>query len=243
MNIVAIVQARMGSSRLPGKVLKDLEGQTVLERVVRRLQAATLVDKIVVATSNRPADDVIADECNRVSVDYFRGSESDVLDRFYLAAKEFSADPIVRITADCPLIDFELVDETIRALHQGKADYATNALAITYPRGLDVEVFTYDALERAWSCAGEAYQRVHVTPYLYENPTEFHIASIHAEGDFSKYRWTLDTAEDFEMIRKVYRYFGGGDHFGWRDVLQLMDEQPELAEINANIRQRTLREG
>ncbi len=233
----------MGSTRLPGKVLRDLCGETVLARVVNRTRLATFLDEVVVATSVQPADDAIAQECERLSVACFRVDEADVLDRYYRVAQEFSADAIVRITSDCPLIDPQLIDATVRAFLDQKPDYATNSLVITYPRGLDVEVFTADALARAWQGAKEAYQRTHVTPYLYENPQEFKLVSLTAEGDYSKYRWTLDTVEDLDMIRAAYSHFGGRDNFHWRELLELMEQQPELADLNSHVRQKTVSEG
>jgi spore coat polysaccharide biosynthesis protein SpsF len=243
MKVVAIIQARMGSSRLPGKVLKDLGGKSVLTRVVTRVRQAERLDNVLVATSDQPGDDVIADECARLSVPCFRGNEADVLDRYYQAAVKVGADAIVRVTADCPLIDPELIDSTVEAFLDRKADYATNALVVTYPPGLDVEAVTFAALDCAWRSAKEAYQRTHVTPYFYENPGQFKIVSLTADGDYSKYRWTLDTPEDLELIRSVYRQLGQHANFRWRDVLRLMEDQPELAEVNSHVRQKSLHEG
>ncbi len=243
MRVVAIIQARMGSTRLPGKVLKDLGGETVLARVVKRTRRATLLDEVVVATSILPADDAIARECEALQVACFRGDELDVLDRYYRAAQKFAAEAIVRITSDCPLIDPELIDATIRSSLAEQADYASNSLVHSYPRGLDVEVFTADALARAWAAAKEEYQRMHVTPYLYENPELFKLISVAGEVDHSKYRWTLDTSEDLELLRAVYRYFGNRDSMRWTEVLQLMEAQPELAALNSHVRQKALREG
>lgn len=243
MRIVAIIQARMGSTRLPGKVLEDLSGETVLARVVSRTRQARLVDEVAVATTIESADDAIAKECERIRVGWFRGDEADVLDRYSRAAEKSMADGIVRLTSDCPLIDPELIDETIRVFLDQKVDYATNALTVSYPPGLDVEVMTAEALTRAWSSAREAYQRTHVTPYLYENPAMFKMASISADRDYSKYRWTVDTAEDLELIRAIYGHFAPRDNFGWREVLVLIERHPELAEINSHVRQKALREG
>jgi len=243
MRVVGIIQARMGSTRLPGKVLKDLGGETVLARVVNRVRRAALVDEVVVATSILPADDAIAVECEALKVACFRGDELDVLDRYYRAAQEFAADVIVRITSDCPLIDPELIDATIRSRLDQKADYASNALARSYPRGLDVEAFTAEALARAWSAAKEEYQRIHVTPYLYGHPESFKVISTAGEIDHSQYRWTLDTPEDLELIRAIYQHFGNRDNMRWVEVLRLMEDQPELAGLNSHVRQKAMREG
>jgi spore coat polysaccharide biosynthesis protein SpsF len=240
---VAIIQARMGSTRLAGKVLRDLGGQTVLARVVRRTRRATLLDETLVATSLLPADDAIAEECHRLAVACFRGDEDDVLDRYYHAAGSARADVVVRITADCPLIEPQLIDELLKTFAEQEADYATNALVISYPRGLDVEVFSAEALRRTWFEAKQPYERVHVTPYLYEQSGRFQVLSVSSEADYSSYRWTLDTADDLEMIRSVYEHFGNRDDFHWRDVLALMEREPALAEMNSHVQQKALREG
>jgi spore coat polysaccharide biosynthesis protein SpsF len=244
MKVVAIIQAHMGSTRLPGKVLRNLCGQSVLARVVNRTRRTRLLGKVVVATTDQPADDAIARECERLSIPCFRGNEADVLDRYYRAAQHFAADSVVRITSDCPLIDPELIDATVRALLDQKAEYATNSLVITYPRGLDVEVFTANALDSAWREAREHYQRTHVTPYLYENPERFKIASLPSDEDLGHHRWTLDTPEDWELIEAIYTDCGGGrDDFSWRQVLELLRRKPQLAEINSHVQQKAIHEG
>ena len=176
--VVAIIQARMGSTRLPGKVLLELAGRTMLGRVVRRVRLAGLVDEVVVATTNAPADDPIVDECRRLPVACFRGSEHDVVERYHRAAAAYRADVVVRITADCPLIDPEVTDHVIRAFLQHRPDYASNTLHRTYPRGLDTEVFTAAALARACHEASEPYQRTHVTPYIYQHPEYFRLLAV-----------------------------------------------------------------
>jgi spore coat polysaccharide biosynthesis protein SpsF len=241
--IVAIVQARMGSTRLPGKVLLDLGGKTVLGRVLRRLQRSTLLEQIVVATSTHPADDTVVEECSRYEVSVFRGDEADVLDRFYQAAKRFEAQIVVRITADCPLIDAEIIDKVIREFTSRRPDYASNTLRRTYPRGLDTEVMTFKALQRSYAQAGESYQRAHVTPFIYQNPDRFEVFSVENEIDYSDYRWTLDTAEDLQFLRAVFQRMNNRDDFSWRDVLQLLESEPQLMEINGAVLQKVLHEG
>jgi len=177
MKIVAIVQARMGSTRLPGKVLLDLCGTSVLGWVASRVRLCRLIDEVVIATTTSPADEAIVEEAQRLAVAIFRGDEQDVLDRYYRAARMGNADVIVRITADCPLIDPDLTGETIEQFLAERPDYASNALERTYPRGLDTEVMSRQALERAWREAREPYQRAHVTPYIYQNPGQFRILS------------------------------------------------------------------
>jgi len=230
----------MGSGRLPGKVLMDLGGESVLARVVQRVRRAVLVQEVIVATSVSEKDDAVVAECRRMQVPCFRGSEHDVLDRYYKCAQSHAAGSVVRITADCPLIDPDLVDATIRTFLDEPCDYASNALVPTYPKGLDVEIFTMTALARAWRAASQSYEREHVTPYLYEHPELFRLVSVTADADHSQYRWTLDTAEDLGLLRKIYASLGNRDDFGWREVLQLMRREPELAEINAHVPQKAV---
>jgi len=240
VRIIAIIQARMGSTRSPGKVLMDLGGKSVLSRVVDRLRRAKRLDEVVVATTNSDADDAIVRECHQLKVGYFRGSENDVLDRYQRAARACAAQVVVRITSDCPLIDPELVDETIGAFQQQRADYGSNVFPRTYPRGLDIEVFTTAALEQAWNDAQEAYQREHVTPYFYEHPELFRLASLRGQVDYSQYRWTLDTAEDLVLLRTIYARFFNRDDFSWTKVIRLMEHEPELAELNSQVAQKAM---
>jgi spore coat polysaccharide biosynthesis protein SpsF len=241
--IVAIIQARMGSTRLPGKVLKDLEGETVLARVLARVKRAATIGHIIVATSDAAGDDVIVAECKRLSTRVFRGGAQDVLDRYYRGAQLFKAEVVVRITADCPLIDPELVDETVKRFLDELPDYASNALVRTYPRGLDTEVFTLRALERAWSESSDPYQRAHVTPFIYQNPKRFKVLAVKGEKDYSSLRWTLDTPEDLEFLRAVYARFPERDDFGWLEVLSLLEREPHLLDLNRNVVQKDLHEG
>jgi len=243
MRIITIIQARMGSTRLPGKVMLDLCGKTVLARVVQRVRRSPLAGDVVVATTTKPADDVVAEECRRLAVKVFRGSESDVLDRYYNAAKQSRADAIVRICSDCPLIDPEIVNQTIESFLDKKVDYASNALDRTYPRGLDTEIMTWHALVRCWREAQALYQRSHVTPYIYENPGQFRIVRVRGHEDYSDYRWTLDTAEDLAFIRAVYGRMEDKGGFSWRDVLGVLQKEPELMGLNQHVLQKALHEG
>ena len=241
MKVVAIVQARMGSTRLPGKVLQDLSGKSVLGRVVERLHKSRLINDVVIATTNLSKDDLIVEECRRSSVSFFRGSETDVLDRYFQAARTSRADIVVRVTSDCPLIDPGITDETIEAFLHGEADYAANTLARTYPRGLDTEVFSMATLQRAWHGARQDYEREHVTPYIIEHPAEFRLLSVTGDCDFSTYRWTLDTSEDLAFVRSVYSRFASGNVFSWREVLELLEREPELATLNHGVVQKAIR--
>jgi spore coat polysaccharide biosynthesis protein SpsF len=240
LRVVAIIQARMGSTRLPGKVLKDLEGETVLARVVNRLGRARLITELLVATTDIAADDAIVEECRKLSVSVSRGAQDDVLDRYYRAAQLAQADVVVRITSDCPLIDAEVTDKTIAAFLEASPDYASNALVRTYPRGLDTEVVSSAALGRAWQEARKSYEREHVTPYIYEHPAEFNLLSVTNAVDHSGYRWTVDTPEDLEFVRALYARLG--DRSRWRDVIGLLEREPALMELNRWIKQKELHE-
>jgi len=243
MRVVAIIQARLGSSRLPGKVLQDIDGSTMLARVVRRSQRAVSLHDVVVATTAERADDAVVAECRKLGVPCVRGDEQDVLDRYYQAAQACRAQAVVRITSDCPLIEPEVIDKVVQAFLNARPDYASNTLERTYPRGLDTEVMTLSALECAWRQATEPYQRIHVTPYLYQNPDQFRLLSVTNEEDYSGYRWTVDTLEDLALVREVYGRLGGGDAIHWTDVLALLAREPQLAELNRAIGQKALHEG
>jgi spore coat polysaccharide biosynthesis protein SpsF len=240
MRIVAVVQARMGSTRLPGKVLMDLGGSTVLARVVARLRRSKLINQVVVATTTSSADDMIVRRCESLGVPCFRGSEDDVLGRYYDAAQKYGAQAVVRITADCPIIDPEIVDRTIEFFQEKNVDYAANDVPRTFPRGLDTEVFTMSSLRLAWEQAREPHQREHVTPYFYEHPEIFRIASLVGEGDRKGYRWTLDTEGDLKLLRAIYLNFRNRDAFGYAEVLALLQRDPGLGDLNFGIRQESL---
>lgn len=242
---MAIVQAHMGSHRLPGKVLMDIGGETMLERVVERARRCRLTDEVVVATSSQSLDDPIERLCDRMGVRVFRGSDTDVLDRFRHTASASAADICVRITSDCPLLDPEVGDQIIGAFkHADPAvDYASNKIPQSYPRGLDTEVFTVTALERAWNEATRPYERSHVTIYMYEHPEKFNLLSVVSEVDRADWRWTVDTPEDLEFVRQIYRRLGNDGDFSWTDIITLLQEQPQLRAINSAIRQKDVREG
>ncbi len=241
--VVAIIQARMGSTRLPGKVLLDLHGRTMLQRVVDRTRAAKLVDEVVVATTPHESDEPIIEECRRLDVPCFLGSEEDVLDRYNRTAEAHAADVVVRITSDCPLIDPSETDRVVRAFLDSRPDYASNFLRRTYPRGLDSEAMSTATLAHAWLEARRPYERIHVTPYIYGHPETFQLLSVTGRADYSNYRWTVDTAEDLEFVRQVYRLLGARETAGWREVLSLLRANPRLAEINRNVRHKDLVEG
>ena len=236
MKTVAIIQARMGSSRLAGKVMKELCGKTVLAHVIERVQAAGV--QVVVATTTESADVAIVDEATKCGVESFRGSESDVLERYYLAAKKFGTELVVRVTSDCPLYDGDLLRDMLA--YREDEDYLSNAIERRFPRGLDTEIFTFAALERAYLEAMEQYQREHVTPYIYQKPDKFKIRHYKRQPDLSKMRWTLDTPEDWEMIRRVYEGLSNGKIFSTVEVVRFLQAHPEIAEINRHVEQKKL---
>ena len=243
---VAIIQARMGSSRLPGKVMLDINGRPMLDWVITRARRAKLVDDVAVATTTDVSDDPIEAYCKAQGVPVYRGDVFDVLDRYYQAARAFHADTIVRLTADCPLLDPYVVDQTVRRFYADGADFAANRLPPpfkrTFPIGLDTEVCSFAALERAWKEANQKYQREHVMPYLYDEDGRFKVVVVNNPEDFGDQRWTVDTPEDLEFVRQVVAGFGHFDDFNWMDVLALLDRNPALLEINAQIVHKTMKD-
>ncbi len=238
MRIVAIIQARMGSTRLPGKVLMDIAGETMLARVVHRVRRAKRIDEVVVATTVNERDEAVVSECKRLGVACFRGSEEDVLDRYYQAALAYRADAVVRITSDCPLIDAELVDTVVGAFVDGQPSI-TYAWNMKFPRGLDTEVIRFDALRRAWQEDGDPARREHVTPYIICFPESFARVEIRSEIDFSKIRWTVDTPDDLALVRRIYTHVQE-DGFSWKDVMDLLSKHPDWLDLNCHVKQKTV---
>ncbi|HTA64397.1 MAG TPA: aminotransferase class III-fold pyridoxal phosphate-dependent enzyme [Xanthomonadaceae bacterium] len=234
MKTVVIVQARMGSTRLPNKVMKPIGGIPMIELLLARLSRATEVDRIVVATSTDPRNEPLADHVRSLGYACARGSENDVLDRYLCAARSHDAGIVVRITGDCPLVDPVIVDEAIRRFKAANADYLSNVTPPTYPDGLDTEVFSMAALERAAAEATSGHEREHVTPYLRESGL-FRTASMRYSQDLSWMRWTVDEQADFDVVAAVFACFADDIHFGWQQVLSLQQERPELFAINRKI--------
>lgn len=231
--ILAVLQARFSSSRLPGKVLMPLVGRPMLEREIERVRRARRVDSVVVATSTDASDDKIAALCEEIGTECFRGSLNDVLDRFYQAARGHAPDAVVRITGDCPLIDPDVIDKAVGLFLTGATDYVSNALAPTYPDGLDVEVVRMAALEVAWREAKLPSEREHVTPFIWKQPDRFRAVSIQQDNDLSGLRWTVDTAADYEFVSRVYEtLYPANPAFTTAEVLALLEREPELARIN-----------
>jgi len=240
---IAIVQARMASTRLPGKVLADIAGQSMLARVVMRARRSKRIDRLVVATSTESRDDPIVALCEQMEFEYSRGSALDVLDRYFQVSQEFEAQTVVRLTADCPVIDPDVIDQTIEEFFAAEpaADFAANRFPWerTFPIGLDVEVCTMKALETAWSEADQQHQREHVMPFLYERPERFRILHVRNDEDYGHIRWTVDTVDDLAFVREIYKRFRGRDDFNWREILELLEKEPELAQINAHVQHKS----
>lgn len=241
MTVAIIIQARMTSNRLPGKVLLEVLGKPLLTYQIERLQRVALADKIVIATTVNPQDDPIAELAERLGVTVFRGPEDDVLGRYYGAAKAVAADVIVRVTADCPINDPEIINSVIAYYleRQPNLDLASTSLQSTYPRGISAGAFSFDCLEQAYNEATHPSEREHVTMFIHWRPERFRLAYLNNDEDYSRYRWTVDTIEDFQLIKTIIeKLYPSNPAFGWKDVLHLMEQHPELAEINAMIRQK-----
>lgn len=238
----------MGSSRLPGKVLKRLGRASVLAQVISRVQRCRLVDDVIVATTTNRGDDVVVEESRKHGAAVHRGSEEDVLARYYGAA--LGADVVVRVTSDCPLFDPDLLTRILTRFRErranGRVDYLSNTVTRSFPRGLDAEVFTYAALERAHVEAQQPYEREHVTPYLYHHPELFALEAFVESPDLSSHRWTLDTPDDFALLTAIYGLLAttaNQDFFSTAAVLELLQRRPQLNAINAHVEQKPIRSG
>ncbi|MBI5625570.1 MAG: glycosyltransferase family protein [Elusimicrobia bacterium] len=237
MDVLAIIQARLGSTRLPRKVLLPLEDKAVLEHVAERVGRSRKVSGVLIATTVAAADAELAAFCSAKGLRCFRGSERDVLDRFRQAAASLRPAHVVRVTADCPLIDPDVLDLVVSRHLESKADYTANVLEETFPDGLDAEAFTMPALERAWREAKLPSEREHVTTYVRGHPELFRLAGVTHEPDLSRHRWTLDRPEDYEFLKAVYKaLYKPGQAFGLKEVLTFLEAHPELETINSGIR-------
>jgi spore coat polysaccharide biosynthesis protein SpsF (cytidylyltransferase family) len=231
--IIAIIQARMGARRLPGKILLNLEGKTVLERVIERVKNSRFIQEVIVATTIRKDDLKIVRLCSTINIRVYCGSENDVLDRYFQVSRLLQVEHIVRITADCPLIDPNIIDNVIRLHLRKKADYTSNTLKETFPDGEDVEVFTFTALKRTWKEAKLSSEREHVTAYIKKHPKIFKLANLVCYENFSSKRWTLDEKADYKFIRLVYKKLYKRDElFGMSEILRLLERHPEYERIN-----------
>ena len=237
--IIAILQARMGSSRLPNKVLRKIKGKTLLELYVNRVKQSRLIDKIVIATTKKPEDEVIEEIATQLGLECFRGSENDLLDRYYQCAKKYKADVVVRVTPDDPFVDHRVIDRAVQIFKDNQVDFVTNHFEPTYPEGLDVEVYSIYALEKSWKEAKLLSEREHVFPYIQNNQDQFKIINFKQDKDYSHLRWTIDYECDYEMTKVIYDYlYEKKPIFLQEDILQLLEKHPKISEINAHIKRK-----
>jgi len=232
-NIVAIVQARIGSSRLPGKVMKKISNKSLIEILLSRLSQSKLISKIVLATSEDKKNKELIDHIVNKGFEVFIGSEDDVLSRYYECARKYKADTVVRITGDCPLVDYQLVDLCISEFNLTSADYLSNIDPPTYPDGLDIEVFKFSVLEKVNQLSADPLDREHVTKFIRES-NDFDKKLISSKTDYSFLRWTVDEEKDLNLIRSIFEYFRGNIYFSWEDVIQLWKNNPKLFDLNIN---------
>lgn len=243
LNIIAIIQARVGSTRLPNKIFLPLINKPILWHVYQRVTKSILINKTVIATTDLKEDDIVEKFCIKNSIEFFRGSSEDVLSRFYYTAQKYNADIVVRITSDCPLIDSKIIDLVVEKLIKNNADYASNVLERTFPRGYDAEAFTFEALTKTFHQANAKFEHEHVTPFIYNNPNQFKLISLKNEQDYSKFRLTVDTKEDYELIKIIYEsLYEDDNNFGLNEVIQFLNKNVELVKINEHIEQKKLNE-
>jgi spore coat polysaccharide biosynthesis protein SpsF len=239
--ILTIVQARMGSSRLPGKVLLPLAGKPLLYRMVERVRRSRLCGQVVVAMTTDAEDDMLEELCQQEGMDYFRGHPLDLLDRHYQTATRYQADIVLKIPSDCPLIDPQVIDRVIQFYldHEGQYDFVSNLHPATYPDGNDVEIMTLNALKAAWKNAGKPLEREHTTPYIWDNTDLFRVANVAWETgkDYSMtQRWTIDYPEDYHFIRAVYNeLFTSNPDFGLNEILELMRKREDIFRLNSHL--------
>lgn len=242
MRVVAIIQARTGSTRLPGKVLKEIVGRPMLWHVINRVKTAKLVDKLLLATTTREEDKPVIEIAKGFGIESYAGSEEDVLDRFYQAARKCGADVIVRITADDPFKDPVIIDKMVEIFlkNSNKTDYVSNTIKPTYPEGIDVEVFSFKALEKAWRESSYKFDREHVTTYIWRNPREFRLMNVENEkGDLSHLRWTVDTQRDLDFAREIYKKLYGEEKvFSMDEIVSLLESDPKISKMNEKLDKR-----
>jgi spore coat polysaccharide biosynthesis protein SpsF len=238
MKTVIIVQARMTSTRLPGKVLKTVLDKPLLEYQMERLKRISIVDEIVIATTTNDTDQPIVDFCERLLVSYFRGSEEDVLARYHGAAEKYNADIIVRITSDCPVIDPVVCEEAITYFFKKQSQYDYVRLE-QYPRGLDAEVFSFKVLDECFREAIDKPDREHVTPFIYRHPERYRVKHMTCDEDYSHHRWTVDTPEDFELVKRIIeKLYPIKKMFDYVDILDVLNKNPDWYYINDEVRQK-----
>lgn len=238
-----IIQARLTSTRLPKKVLAPILGEPMLLHVIKRVRAAKLVDRVILAIADN-RDNSLEEFAIKNNIPYLKGSEDDVLSRYYKTAQKFNVKNIVRLCSDQPLIDPSIIDEIIKAYFESGVNYCSNLIKRTFPRGLEVEVFDFSVLKKSFLVAKEKYQREHVTPYIYENKNLFKTKNIEAKGELRRpdLRFTVDTKEDLEFIKKIHKLLHKNDrNYSVKEVIKLLDKRPDLVSINKNIKQKAIK--
>lgn len=232
-NILIICQARYDSIRLPGKVLREIQGKPLLWYTVKRLQLVKIPNKLIIATANSKSNQKIIEFAKKLKINFFVGSEADVLDRYYQTSKFYNGDIIVRITGDCPLIDPTIIEKGLEMFLKGTFDYISNVHPPTYPDGFDVEIFSFQTLETAWKKAKLLSEREHVTPYIWKNPDKFKLKNFKNYENVSNLRLTVDTKDDFILISKIIEKFHDRwDQFSMEEVIQYLKANPKFLKIN-----------
>lgn len=232
--VSAIVQARMGSTRLPGKIMKEIIGKPMIDYVIERISKSSLISEIIIATSEREDNYDFIKYLDSKEIKYYVGNEEDVLSRYYYTAKQFNTENIVRITADCPLIDPLIIDNTVKEYFDSSTEYTSNIYPRSFPKGLDTEVFSFKALERANYEATSKYDREHVTSYIRESG-KFKISNYSNGKDYSKLRLTVDWMEDFILIERIFKSFSPNIFFNWLDIISKLDNNQDLIDINKHL--------
>ncbi|GEK33619.1 cytidylyltransferase domain-containing protein [Kurthia sibirica] len=241
MGVTAIIQARMGSTRLPGKIMKQVNGKSLLLHQIERIRKCKNIDRIIIATTIEEQDDEIVKFCEHNRIHYYRGAEHDVLARYYETWKAYGGETIVRLTSDCPIIDSEVVDDTIQYFKKNSFDYVSNTIERTFPRGMDTEVFSSSVLEKTYHEASLISEKEHVTAYIYTHANLFSIGSYKAQKDYSKYRWTVDTDEDFLVVKNLIETSARQKlPLNLLNAVKLMEHNPDWFDINAHIEQKKI---
>ena len=233
-NISVIIQARMGSSRLPGKIMKEIIDKPMIEYLLDRVSKSKMINEIIVATSDKKENIEFIDFLKSKNVNYFVGDEEDVLCRYYLSAKKYNITDIVRITAACPIVDSKVIDNIVKKYIEDDVDYTSNIFPRSFPKGLDTEVFSFHSLFKAHNEANSVYDREHVTPYIRESGN-FKVSNLSLDKDYSNYRLTVDWEEDLKLIKKIFNFFKPDIFFNWLDVVDLLKKNPELIDINSHL--------
>ena len=237
MNLHAIIQARLDSTRFKKKILKKVINKTILEHIVNRISLSKNISKIIVATTKNNSDKPILDLCKKLNIDTYQGSSENVLSRYYFAAKKYNSKNIVRITSDDPLKDYQIIDNMTKIFFEKKLDIITNTLPPTFPEGLDVEIFTFKALATAFKNAKSDFEKEHITQYFYKNKNLFSIENYQHNRNLSNYRWTLDTKQDFDFINKVYGdLYNDNNIFLMNDVLKYLSKNPDVIKLNSSVK-------